>query len=266
MVPGPLIDGSGCICVKGFFKNGGPVTGKKYLLFNLKNSAPLRGWGPFFMDRRKSIKALLIGTAAAGVMVESCSDKADQPAAEAAKNTPVLDEADRMEEEKQVNKKLREATYFTAEEMVTIGILADIIIPKDEVSGSATDAKVPDFIEFIVKDMPQHQVPMRGGLRWLDMQSLNRFEKPFSGITPAQRIEIVDDIAYPEKAAPGMQQGVAFFNLMRNLTATGFYTSEIGVKDIGYKGNQPNQWTGVPDDVLKQYGMAYSERELKECI
>jgi hypothetical protein len=77
---------------------------------------------------------------------------------------------------------------------------------------------------------------------------------------------LVDQIAYPEKAKPDMKQGVAFFSLMRNLTATGFYTSEIGVKDIGFMGNRPNQWNGVPDDVLKQYGLSYTEKELKECV
>ena len=64
---------------------------------------------------------------------------------------------------------------------------------------------------------------------------------------------------------PGMQPGVSFFSLMRNLTATGFYTSEFGLKDVGYMGNVPNKWNGVPDDVLKQYGMAYTEKETKEC-
>jgi len=63
-----------------------------------------------------------------------------------------------------------------------------------------------------------------------------------------------------------MKQGVAFFSLIRNLTATGFYTSEIGVKDVGYIGNVPSQWNGVPADVLKQYGLAYTEKELKECV
>lgn len=149
--------------------------------------------------------------------------------------------------------------------MATIAILADIIIPKDEVSGSATDAKVPEFIEFIVKDMPDHQVPMRGGLRWLDRESLSRFNKLFKDITEAERIQIVDDIAYPLKAKPEMSQGVAFFNKMRDLTCTGFYTAKIGIEDIGYAGNQPNQWNGVPDDVLKQYGLAYTEKEMKEC-
>ena len=223
--------------------------------------------GVHFMDRRKSIKALLIGTASTVVLVESCNTKdKEKPVAEPTGNAAKLNEDDRMAEEKSANKILREATFFTPEEMATITVLADMIIPKDEVSGSASDAKVPDFIEFIVKDMPYHQTPLRGGLRWLNLQSLKRFDKAFTDITDKQRIEIVDDIAYPNKAKPNMKQGVAFFSLMRNLTATGFYTSEIGVKDIGYMGNVPNQWKGVPDEVLKQYNMAYSERELKESV
>ena len=59
-----------------------------------------------------------------------------------------------------------------------------------------------------------------------------------------------------------MTQGASFFSMMRNMTATGFYTSQMGIKDIGYVGNVPNQWEGVPDDVLKQYGLAYEEREV----
>ena len=217
------------------------------------------------MDRRKSIKALLIGTAAGSVIMDSCNP-ADKKETAVVKDAATPDQADRTPEEIAHNKKLNEETFFTKEEMATIVILADIIIPKDEVSGSATDAKVPDFIEFIVKDMPYHQTPMRGGLRWLQMESLKRFEKSFNEISEKQRIEIVDDIAYPNKVKPGMKQGVAFFTLMRDLTSTGFYTSEIGVKDIGYKGNVPNQWNGVPDDVLKQYNVAYTEKELKECV
>ena len=138
---------------------------------------------------------------------------------------------------------------------VVITILGDIIIPKDEKSGSASDAKVPEFIEFIVKDIPEHKVPMRGGLRWLDVQCLNRYNNPFKDATAEQQLEMVNDIAYPALAKPGMEQGVAFFNRMRDLTATGFFTSEMGVKDIGYVGNMPNVWQGVPEDVLKQYGL-----------
>ncbi len=214
------------------------------------------------MDRRKSIKALLIGTAASSVLLDACNTTDKKETA----NKTVPDVSDRMEEEKLANKKLQDAVFFTAEEMTTIAFLADIIIPRDEVSGSATDAKVPDFIEFIVKDMPRHQTPMRGGLRWLELQSLKRFEKSFSQISEKQRIEIVEDIAYPKKATPEMKQGVAFFTLMRNLTATGFYTSEIGIKDIGYAGNKPNQWDGVPQDVLDHYGVKYDDRTLAESV
>ena len=216
------------------------------------------------MDRRKSIKALLIGTASTAVFINSCNTKDKQTAATG--NIKQPDEDDRMPEEKEVNRKLRADKFFTAQEMAAITILADIIMPKDEVSGSASDAKVPDFIKFIVKDMPEHQIPMRGGLRWLELQSLNSFDKSFAANTQQQRLKIVDEIAYPDKAKATMKQGVAFFNLMRNLTLTGLYTSEIGVKDIGYEGNRPNQWKGVPADVLKQYNMAYTEKELKECI
>ena len=216
------------------------------------------------MDRRKSIKTLLIGAAGTGVLVEACksTDKKEVMA-----SADVALNADRMQEEKDYISKLNAgAAFFTAHEMKVITLLGDIIIPKDAVSGSASEAKVPDFIEFIVKDMPEHQTPIRGGLRWLDMQCFRQFNQSFTDITDQQRLTMVDQIAYPQKAAPDMKFGVSFFNKMRDLVTTGFYTSEMGVKDLGYMGNVPNQWNGVPDDVLKQYGYAYSERELKECV
>lgn len=224
------------------------------------------------MDRRKSIKALIAGAVSAGALIDAChpvEKKADAPKAPegivpeaAAPGTGI----NRMQEEAEYERSLLSKTFFTAEEMAAITILCDIIIPRDAVSGSALDAKVPDFIEFIVKDMPVHQTPVRGGLRWLDLQCLQRYEKAFALCPPAQQMEMVDEIAWPDKTKPGMEQGVAFFTLMRNLTATGFYTSEMGVKDLGYMGNTPNQWNGVPADVLKQYKLAYTEKELKECI
>lgn len=219
------------------------------------------------MKRRDSIKAILVGTVASSVLVDACKtadEKANAP--EASSSTTPASTIDRTKEEAEIEAKLMAETFFTPHEMATITLLADIIIPKDEVSGSASEAGVPDFIEFIVKDMPQNKTPMRGGLRWLDLESSKRFQKAFKDCSTQQQIAIVDDIAYPEKAKPEMKQGVAFFSLMRNLTSTGFYTSEIGVKDIGYMGNKPNQWNGVPDDVLKQYGLAYTEKELKECV
>jgi gluconate 2-dehydrogenase gamma chain len=217
------------------------------------------------MDRRKSLKAIAVGTLATGVLLDACKtdDKKTDDKKVAGKDNEFT--LDRAEDEKVRERELMAKPFFTPHEMATITILADIIIPKDEISGSASDAKVPEFIDFMVKDRPENQVPMRGGLRWLDITSLKQFNKAFVDLSEQERIAIVDQIAYPKKAKPDMAQGVAFFNLMRNMTASGFYTSQIGVKDIGYAGNTPNKWNGVPDDVLKQYGLAYSDREMKEC-
>jgi len=231
------------------------------------------------MDRRDSLKLIATGAIAAPAILAGCKPEDKKAKEEAVKEIKFA--LDRNKDEQKYEESLLKDKFFTEHEMATITVLADIIIPKDEVSGSASDAKVPEFIEFIVKDKPDNQLPIRGGLRWLDIESLKRFEKSFVEINPQQQLQIVDDIAYTEikytdkkgnevkkgKVKPEMKPGIAFFNLMRNLTATGFYTSEIGVKDIGYAGNlSSNKWNGVPDDVLKQYGLAYDERELRECV
>jgi hypothetical protein len=207
------------------------------------------------MNRRDSLKAIGIGTLSTGLLLDACKQtpKIDYPEAE----TTPIDEPGRQAYEKLRDKKLNADTFFTAAEMAAITVLADIIIPRDAHSGSASDAKVPDFIAFIVKDIPEHQIPMRGGLRWLDVQCLNRFDHIFVDCNAQQRLEMVNQIAYPLKAKPEMQQGVAFFNRMRDLTASGFFTSKIGLKDIGYVGNTPGKWDGVPPEVLKQYGMEH---------
>jgi hypothetical protein len=153
------------------------------------------------------------------------------------------------------DKKLQDEIFFDAHEMATITVLVDIIIPKDERSGSASEAKVPEFIAFIVKDEPAHQLPLRGGLKWLDVKCLNRYGNEFKSCTPAQQTEMITAIAYPSIATPEMQPGLAFFNKLRDLTATGFFTSKMGIEDLGYKGNTPNEWKGVPPEILKQYGL-----------
>lgn len=218
------------------------------------------------MDRRKSLKAIALGTLSAGALLEGCKldPKDEKKVADAPANNKDFT-IDRTKEELERDRALMSKKFFSEHEMATITILANIIIPKDEVSGSASEAGVPAFIDFIVQDMPHHQTPMQGGLRWLDMTCFKRFEKSFVDCEEKQKMEIVDEIAWPAKAKPSMKQGVAFFKLMRDLTSTGFYTSEMGVKDLGYIGNQGNKWNGVPDDVLKKYGLAYSEWEMKNC-
>src|SRR5687767_5676232 len=204
------------------------------------------------MNRRESLKAIGIGTLSATLLLEACKPKEKEAKA------AVIDKeatADRQPVEVERDKKLNSEIFFTPHEMATITVLADIIIPKDDKSGSASDAKVPEFIEFIVKDIPDHKWPMRGGLRWLDTQCLNFYNNTFVDCNSNQQIEMVERIAYPDHATHDMKQGVAFFNRMRDLTASGFFTTKMGIEDLGYMGNRPGKWEGPPADVLKQYGM-----------
>ncbi|MFA6085957.1 gluconate 2-dehydrogenase subunit 3 family protein [Mucilaginibacter sp.] len=202
------------------------------------------------MNRRDSLKALGL-TVSTTVLLDSCNPVTAVKTADGV----VLDETGRQKYEVEREKKLLAEKFFDAHEMATITLLADLIIPKDEHSGSASDARVPDFIEFIVKDEPEHALPMRGGLRWLDVKCLNKYNNEFKSCTPQQQLEILSAIAYPMQATPDMAAGVTFFNKMRELTSIGFFTSKIGIEDLGYKGNSPTKWEGVPADVLKQYGL-----------
>ena len=146
--------------------------------------------------------------------------------------------------------------FFTPHELATVNVLVDLIIPKDERSGSATDAGVPAFMDFMMIDQPARQVAMRGGLAWLDHECLERFDKTFVACTSAERTQVLDDIAWPHKARPEVSQGVAFFNSFRDLTASGFFTTKMGFDDLQYMGNRyVPEWTGCPDEVLKKIGV-----------
>lgn len=149
--------------------------------------------------------------------------------------------------------------FFTAHEYATVGILADLVIPRDQRSGSATDAGVPQFMDFIMTDgNDQRRMAMRGGLAWLDREARNRFSvRDFRSLTTAQRKQILDDIAWPKRAKPEHSHGVAFFNSFRDLTASGFWSSKMGVADLGYQGNimRPG-WDGCPPNVLAKLGVS----------
>lgn len=212
------------------------------------------------MDRRKYLKTMAVGTLGASLLLQCQPGKKNQPL-DLSKELNLY----RTPQELERDKALLAEQFFNEHEMKTIGVLTDIIIPKDDTSGSATDAGVPDFIEFMAKDRPHYQTPLRGGIRWLDVQCLRRYQTDFVSSSAEQQIEMVDEIAWPERAKPEMQQGVAFFNTLRDLTACGFFTSKIGIEDLGYVGNRPNQWNGVPQDVLDQYGLQYDDRTLEIC-
>ena len=154
--------------------------------------------------------------------------------------------------------------FFTAAEFRTARILADMIIPRDERSGNASDAGVPEFMDFMMIDRPNNQKWMRDGLAWLDAQSNTRFRKPFADATEAQREQILNDIAWPARAPAAMSDGVGFFNRFRDLTSSGFWSSQIGVKDLQYKGNVfVSEWDGCPPAALKKLGVNYDKFDRK---
>lgn len=156
----------------------------------------------------------------------------------------------------------QEPEFFTPHEWRTVRVLADLVIPADERSGSATDAGVPEFLDFMMLDRPSLQTRMRGGLRWLDSESVERFGAPFVQAAPARQTAILDDIAWPERAGEGMRHGVAFFEFFRDMTASGFFSSRMGVDDLGYEGNTwVTEWNGCPEDALRRLGVSYDLME-----
>ena len=145
---------------------------------------------------------------------------------------------------------------FTAHEWDTVRLLVDLIIPKDERSGSATDAGVPEFMDFMLGDDPDLQTPVRGGLAWIDHECDDRWGKTFLTCSESERTALFDEIAWPKRAKPEHSAGVAFFNSFRDLTAAGFFSSKMGVADLQYMGNvMVAEWKGCPDEALKKLGV-----------
>ena len=209
------------------------------------------------MDRRDTLKTLLIGSVAGGVAgsvtLQGCTSDKVEP------QDNREDLYGRTPQELERDQSLFNEEFLSSRELETIAILCDIILPATTTAGSATEAGVHEFIDFIVKDMTQHQLPLRGGLMWLDLESNKRFNTSFSNCSQVDQLAIVEDIAYPDKVSEEYSHGAKFFDLMRDLTLTGYYTTKMGIDDLGYKGNVPNAWDGVPEEVLKDHNVEYDE-------
>ena len=198
------------------------------------------------LNRRKMLKVLGAAPAMAGIAwTEAEAQQAHQHAQQARRNAAAA-------------KAAFKPRFFTAHEYATVTALANLIIPKDERSGSASDAGVPEFIDFMMTDQPDRQLLMRGGIRWLDAECRKRYQQPFVKATAAQQTEMCEALAYPAKARPEHSHGVRFFSALRDLTATGFFTSRIGIADLEYKGNTfVPKWTGAPKEALDHLGVSY---------
>jgi gluconate 2-dehydrogenase gamma chain len=153
-----------------------------------------------------------------------------------------------------------EPAFFTEHEMATVRVLADMVIPADERSGSATDAGAPEFMDYTLAEIQGDfaREAMRGGLAWLDAESRRRYDGQFLDASEPQRAAILDDIAWPDRARPEMSHGVAFFNRFRDLLASAFWSSEMGVRDLRYVGNTVvMRWEGCPPEALEKLGVGY---------
>lgn len=216
------------------------------------------------MDRRESIRSLVLASFGSGLVLSACVPEKPNEITE-----PIAQKNDigRTPSEREKVEALQQETFFAPEELTTLTQLANLIIPPNGF-GDIRRAEVPEFIEFMAKDIPELQLPLRGGIMWLQLETNNRFGKGFNEIEEGQQKEILDDIAFYDPSVPkdSLPFEIKFFNLMRNLTVTGYYSSKVGVADLGYKGNQPNVWDGVPEKVLEQHGISYEESWLQKCV
>lgn len=211
------------------------------------------------MDRRKTLKALLVSSVAGGALVGGCKTE------EIVQSGISTGNFGQTPEERERDAELHSEEYFLSPELETLATLCDIILPATDSVGGALDANVPEFIEFIAKDMPNNQIPIRGGIMWLDSEANQRFGTTFNECEDQQQLQIIDDIAYPDPK-PEMEYGAQFFDRIRNLTLTGYYTTKMGIDELGYVGNRPNVWDGVPEHVLKKHNMSYDPEWMPKFV
>ena len=216
------------------------------------------------MNRRDSLKSLVFGSIGVGVLLEGCVSGVDS---ETVANSLKKFNYGRTPKEKEYDKLLFSQKCFTNNQMTLISKISNLILPPNEF-GSINDAEVPELIEFMAKDIPSYETPLKDGLSSLNNHSNKKFEKVFVDCDEIEQKSILDLMAYPDPSLSSSEQtdDIKWFTLFRNLTMTGYYTSKVGIKELGYKDNSPNVWDGVPQDVLDQYGLSYDQDWLDKCV
>lgn len=151
--------------------------------------------------------------------------------------------------------------FFSEAELATVRLLADMVIPRDEKSGGATDAGSIEYMDFVLAESGDAtKQAWHDGLRWFDEECRRRFQKPLVQCDDAQRAQVLDDIAWPARAREELRLAAQFFNRVRDLTASAFFSSRMGVEDLGYIGNVfIPVWRGAPDEAVRELGVSYSE-------
>jgi gluconate 2-dehydrogenase gamma chain len=169
--------------------------------------------------------------------------------------------------------------FFTPAQVKQLRVLVDMILPRDERSGSAEEAGAVEYIDFFFSDAYDETLARlkitpigkvddrrlwRDGLSWLDAECHRRFGRPFVSCEEPQRALVLDEIAWPARARPELAEAVRFFNQVRDLSAAAFFSSKIGVQDLGYLGGVGTaEWRGAPEAALKELGVSYDEWDRK---
>ena len=149
---------------------------------------------------------------------------------------------------------------FSKEQLQTINAICDVIIPEDNISPSASQVGVGDFIdEWISAPYPNFQKDRNlilDGINWFNTMAQKQFGTRFELLSVEQQTQICDVICCLPKAACGFKQQAQFFTKIRYLTMGAFYTTEEGMKDVQYLGNEPlSEFKAPPDNVLKHVGL-----------
>lgn len=215
------------------------------------------------MSRRTALK--VIAAAAAAPSVLGCEPRDADPARMASPSGNPLAAGTRWDPDL-IDPVVPWDRSLTEPELETLAALCDMIIPADDRSPAASALGAHEFIDEWVsapyEGMQRDKVLVRGGIVWLDGESARRFGdgRRFVDLTGAQRTEICDDICYRPNAAPEHEAAARFFDKVRDLTATAFYTTKEGMEDVGYVGNVPlASWGPPPDEALRHVGLDPSE-------
>jgi len=211
------------------------------------------------IDRRTALKVIAAAAAAPAVIASCQQGETDTAASPPATMNPLA--AGTPSDPDLLAPVVPWERSLTPDELDTLAALCDLIIPADDRSPAASKLGAHEFIDEWVSapydGMKKDKVLVRGGIVWLDGESNRRFGARFRELAADQMTEICDDICYGPDAEPEFQAASRFFDKIRDLTATAFYTTKEGMEDVGYVGNVPlSQWDPPPPEALRHVGLS----------
>lgn len=222
--------------------------------------------GALPMDRRHALKVMALA-AGGPALAAACSSADEDPDVEVPNPTSNPRAAGTAWDPDLVAPSVPWARTLSDTDLAALAVLCDVILPADERSPSASAVGAHDFIdEWVSAPYPSNErdgVLIRGGLLWIDREAETRFGTPepetavrFADLTPEQQHEICDEICYQPNAPDGYEMAARFFDRVRYLTSTAFWTTTEGMADLEYIGNVPlQQWDPPPPEVLRHIGL-----------